>query len=117
MILHENRLPADDSHEISCLIGYFSKKRQNLKLPSAANYRWRFKGIKIKTGIGIGHMDPLADNTAKLCQGAGLSPHIKKWSGGGNHRLPKAQEGKEHERAILPPILLGRCGGSLLREF
>ena len=23
MILHENRLPADDSHEISCLIGYF----------------------------------------------------------------------------------------------
>ena len=25
MILHENRLPADDSHEISCLIGYFWK--------------------------------------------------------------------------------------------
>ena len=25
MILHENRLPADDSHEISCLIGYFLK--------------------------------------------------------------------------------------------
>ena len=23
MIVHENRLPADDSHEISCLIGYF----------------------------------------------------------------------------------------------
>ena len=23
MILHENRLPADDSHEISCLICYF----------------------------------------------------------------------------------------------
>ena len=23
MILHENRLPADDSHEISCLIAYF----------------------------------------------------------------------------------------------
>ena len=44
MILHENRLPADDSHEISCLIGYFRKKRQNLKLLSAANYRWRFKG-------------------------------------------------------------------------
>ena len=26
MILHENRLPADDSHEISCLICYFCKK-------------------------------------------------------------------------------------------
>ena len=25
MILHENRLPADDSHEISCLICYFLK--------------------------------------------------------------------------------------------
>ena len=23
MILHENRLPADDSHETSCLISYF----------------------------------------------------------------------------------------------
>ena len=43
MILHENRLPADDSHEISCLIGYFKKKRQNLKLSSAANYRWHFR--------------------------------------------------------------------------
>ena len=26
MIFHENRLPADDSHEISCLICYFRKK-------------------------------------------------------------------------------------------
>ena len=25
MILHENRLPADDSHEIACLIGYLKK--------------------------------------------------------------------------------------------
>ena len=25
MILHENRLPADDSYEISCLICYFRK--------------------------------------------------------------------------------------------
>ena len=44
MILHENRLPADDSHEISCLYWLFLKKRQNLKLSSAANYRWCFKG-------------------------------------------------------------------------
>ena len=43
MLLHENRLPADDSHEISCLICYFEKKRQNLKLSSAANYSLRFK--------------------------------------------------------------------------
>ena len=28
MILHENRLPAEDAHEISCLICYFLKKRQ-----------------------------------------------------------------------------------------
>ena len=41
MIFHENRLPADDSHEISCLIVIF-EKLQNLKLSSAANYRWRF---------------------------------------------------------------------------
>ena len=37
MILHENRLPADDSHEISCLICIL-KKRQNLELSAAANY-------------------------------------------------------------------------------
>ena len=43
MIFHENCLPADDSHEISCLICFF-EKRQNLKLSSAATYRWRFKG-------------------------------------------------------------------------
>ena len=43
MILLENRLPADDSHEILCLICYL-KKRQNLQSSSAANYRWRFKG-------------------------------------------------------------------------
>ena len=42
MIFHENRLPAaDDSHEISCLICYL-KKKQILKLSSAANYRWHF---------------------------------------------------------------------------
>ena len=29
MILHENRLPADDSHEISCLICYFCKSGKN----------------------------------------------------------------------------------------
>ena len=53
MILHENRLSADDSHEISCLIllkyhalfyWLFLKKGQNLKLSSAAKYRWGFKG-------------------------------------------------------------------------
>ena len=31
MIYHENRLPADDSHEISCLICYFWKSRKILK--------------------------------------------------------------------------------------
>ena len=42
MILHEHRLPADDSHE------FLLKKRQNLKLSSAANYMWRFKGQVVK---------------------------------------------------------------------
>ena len=44
MILHENCLPADDSHEISCLICYF-EKAENLTLMSAANYRCCFKGL------------------------------------------------------------------------
>ena len=44
MIFRENRLPADDSHEISGLICYILKKRKKLKLSSAVNYRWRFKG-------------------------------------------------------------------------
>ena len=44
MIYYENCLPADNSHEISCLICFFFKKRQNLKLSSAENYRWGFKG-------------------------------------------------------------------------
>ena len=43
MIIHENLLPADDSHEISFLICFvFLKKQRNLKLSSAANYRWHF---------------------------------------------------------------------------
>ena len=37
MILHENRLPADDSHEISLPYLLFLKRRQNFKLSSAAN--------------------------------------------------------------------------------
>ena len=40
MIFHENCLPADNSHEISCL--FLLKKQQNLKVSSAANSRWRF---------------------------------------------------------------------------
>ena len=44
MILHENRLPADDSHENIMPYFLFLKKRQNLQLSSAANYRWRFQG-------------------------------------------------------------------------
>ena len=45
MILHENHLlPTDDTHEISIPYWLFLKKRQNFKLSSAANYRWRFKG-------------------------------------------------------------------------
>ena len=42
MIFHENHLPSDDFHEISCL-----KKQQNLKLSFVANYRWCFMGSDI----------------------------------------------------------------------
>ena len=38
-----NRLPADDSHLMSRLYLLFLKNQQNLKISSAANYRWRFK--------------------------------------------------------------------------
>ena len=59
MIFHENRLTANDSHELSCLICFFFcfvvffllffvvvflNKLQNLKLSSASNYKWRFMG-------------------------------------------------------------------------
>ena len=46
MILHENRLPAEDSHEIPFLICYF-RKAANLKLSSDAiiggGLRFNFK--------------------------------------------------------------------------
>ena len=42
MIFHENRLPADDSHALFALF-VILKKKKNLKLSSAANYRWRFR--------------------------------------------------------------------------
>ena len=49
MLFHENRLPADVSHEISCLFLLFLKKPQNLKLSSAANYRLGFMGLLMRT--------------------------------------------------------------------
>ena len=39
MIFHENRLPADHSHEHIMPYLLFLKKRQNLKLSPAVNYR------------------------------------------------------------------------------
>ena len=36
MICHENRLPADDSHEKSCLICYFLEKAETFEIMSAA---------------------------------------------------------------------------------
>ena len=43
-IFHENRLPADDFPEISCLVYYFLIKQKKLKLSPAAYYRWLFMG-------------------------------------------------------------------------
>ena len=36
-------MTADDSHEMYYLL--FLKKEQNLKLSSAANYKWHFMGL------------------------------------------------------------------------
>ena len=49
MIFHENRLPADDSPEVSCHM-LFLKKRQNLNLSSAANYSGVLRVKMIKLG-------------------------------------------------------------------
>ena len=40
-------MPADDSHEKSCLICYFEKVAK-FKLSSAANFRWPFMGKDTK---------------------------------------------------------------------
>ena len=43
MISPENRLPANDSHEMSCLLVFFLlKKQHNLKLSSALKFSLRF---------------------------------------------------------------------------
>ena len=34
---------------------------------------------------------------------SGPSPCISKWSDAGNHRVPKARKGGEHEWVIIPP--------------
>ena len=41
MVFHENRLPADDSHEIS----YFEKAAKFATVVCCKLYRWRFKGL------------------------------------------------------------------------
>ena len=47
----------------------------------------------------------------------GPSPPIKKWSGGGSHRVPKAREVGEHERGVIPPLVRGGAWGPPTREF
>ena len=47
----------------------------------------------------------------------GPSPRILKWSGGGSHRVPKAREGGEHERGIIPPLVRGVLGGLPREKF
>ena len=62
MIFHENRLLADDSQEISCLICF--EKVANLKLSSAANHRWSLYGLINETiyNRNNSHMCPQAAN-------------------------------------------------------
>ena len=42
MKFHENRLPADDSHDNHAVFVIFEKRQQNLIMLFAANYMWRF---------------------------------------------------------------------------
>ena len=57
MVLHENRLPADDIHEMPCLILLFLKKQRNLKVSSAENYRWHFNGYYIVDQTSLQQVD------------------------------------------------------------
>ena len=77
MILHENRLPADDSREIPCLICYFlkKKKKQNLKLSSAANYRWRLKGLCQKRNVVKNHQKLYGLNSIQKKQNQKSTSH------------------------------------------
>ena len=47
---------------------------------------------------------------------SGPSPPIKKWTGSGSHRVPKAREGGEHERGNYSPSCKGGGFGGLPRE-
>ena len=45
----------------------------------------------------------------------GPSPRIKKWSGGGYHRVPTAREGESTREGL--PLLLGGLGGLPRENF
>ena len=47
MIFHENRLPADDSHEISCLICYFWKKAAKFEIVVCSKLKVALYGLVI----------------------------------------------------------------------
>ena len=90
MILHENRLPADDSHEISCLICYFWKsgKILNCRLLQIIGGALRVKLILIVfSGEKCFHSDPCVDPKADgyirplWCWGWGRSVWIPGQSG------------------------------------
>ena len=49
MILHENRLPADDSHEISCLICYFENVAK-FEMVVCYKLKVALKGLTISSG-------------------------------------------------------------------
>ena len=55
MILHENRLPADDSHEISCLIYYFLKSGKICKRDLLQNIGGALRIIKYDNGLILFH--------------------------------------------------------------
>ena len=44
MVFHENRLLADDSHEISYLIFFSKIKKDVVKIVVCCSHDWRFKG-------------------------------------------------------------------------
>ena len=72
MILHENRLPADDSHEISCLICYFLKSSKifNCRLLQIIGGAFRVKRNKRPTRIPVSSIDILCEAYLNNCLAA-----------------------------------------------
>ena len=51
MVFHETHLPADDSHEISCLISYFGKKAAKFEIVVCCKLKVALYGLNYFTKL------------------------------------------------------------------